>query len=508
MYKEYFGFSADPFSLNPDPDFLYLARSHREALYAMMSGIQNRKGMVLITGEVGAGKTILIYTVLKSLSEKIKSSFIFNPKLDFKDLLKSILKDLDIPIRGEKDKDNVPTLMLEFRNYLKERVIQDETVAVVIDEAQSMDEEVLADLFRFFSLDIPATKVLQVLLVGQPELETKLNSEKLRPILEKIAIHRQIHPLTREEGRGYVGHRLKVVGRSVSEVFTSDAVNRIWEFAGGIPRVINLLCDRALLIGYTDSKPIIDSLIVNEAIKNYEYLRPAKDEIPQPEASRVKSHYKTHYRMIGLWVLLLIVLGVYAFLHRDLIPPAWKRMVQIPFPEERPLEKGKEEILEKKIPAAEEPALKKQEEIWVEVKKGGTLLALARQYYPVVNHSLLDFILEANPQITDSNLIFPNQKIKIPNITEEAFLLQISDHIYNIHLGAFKSAKSVHLYTGEPLLRGKKITVIPRKVSPRETLYRIEVGRFNTKDEALKAIQILKEKKKLPLLDCLPRKTP
>ena len=210
MYTEFYGFLEAPFTLNPNPRFLYLAHSHYEALSSMMSGIKERKGIVLITGEAGVGKTTLIYALLKELSEKIKTAFIFQTGLDFRDLLKNIFRDLDVPI-SEKE-ENIPSLLVQFLKYLNERLSRDETVTIVIDEAQSLDEEVLKDLVRLSSPDTPAAKVLQILLVGDPELEVKLNSETLRPFKEKIAVHRQIRPLTREEGRGYIRHRLKIVG--------------------------------------------------------------------------------------------------------------------------------------------------------------------------------------------------------------------------------------------------------------------------------------------------------
>jgi len=514
MYKKFYGFSEDPFALNPDPKFLYLALGHWKALSSMMSGIKERKRLIVITGEVGVGKTILIYALLKDLTEKIKTAFIFNPKLDFKSLLKTIFQDLEIPLEGKEE--NVPSLMLQFTKYLQERLARDEIVTVIIDESQGLEEKVLEEVLGLATLDIPAAKALQVLLVGQPELEEKLNSPKLRHWKEKIAIHGQVRPLTREEGRGYIRHRLKLVGRGVSEVFTSEAVNRIWEFAGGIPRVINLLCDRALLIGYTNSSPMIDSKIADQAVQDFKYLKTSKPEILRPVSSLMKSRYG-----VGVLVLLLISLGFFAFFYFDFPSPPWKATGKIPPPEQRPPEKRQEALEAKKIPppAEEVTAVKKDspppvkqpmpklEKRAIQVKEGWTLSSVALQYFSGINNSLLDLMLEANPEITDINLIFSGQKIKIPHITEETLLQRGSDNRYQIYLGTFATAQEAGRYKEEPALKEKSLKVTSRRVSPREAWYRIVAGPFQTREEALKSIQTLKAKKLLPLLDCLPRKT-
>ncbi len=522
MYKKYYGFSEDPFALNPDPKFLYLAVGHWKALSSMMSGIKERKRLIVITGEVGVGKTILIYALLKDLTEKIKTAFIFNPKLDFKNLLKTILQDLEIPLEGREE--NVPALMLRFTNYLQERLAHDEIVTVIIDESQGLEEKVLEEVLKLATLDIPAAKVLQVLLVGQPELEEKLNSPKLRHWKEKIAIHGQVRPLTREEGRGYIRHRLKLVGRGVSEIFTSDAINRIWEFARGIPRVINLLCDRTLLIGYTNSNPMIDSKIAEQAVRDFKYLKTPKSEILRSVSSFVKSGYG-----LGVLILLIISLGVYAFFNFDFRSSIWKGASKIPPPEQSSPEKRQEALEGTRIPSpagavtgkkrekvtevkkdspppGKRPTPKPQEQT-ILVKEGWTLSSVARQYFSGINNSLLDFMLEANPEIKDINLIFSGQKIKIPLIAEETLLQRSSDNRYQIYLGTFATAQEADRYKDEPVLKEKNLKVTLRQVSPRETWYRVVTGPFQSREEALKSIQILKAKKLLPLLDCLPRKT-
>lgn len=272
MYTEFYGFSEEPFALSPDPRFLYPARSHFETLSSMLSGIKERKGIIVVTGEVGLGKTLLIYALLKDLSEKIKTAFIFNPGFETKGLLKNILRDLDVPF-GEKE-ENLLSLMTRFRDYLNACHAQGEIVAVVIDEAQNLDEEVLLALGRFCSPDIPASRALQILLVGHPELEVKLEGLKLRPLRQLMQVHCRISPLTREEGREYMAHRLKMAGRELSHVFSPKVPDIVWEFSQGVPRVINLVCDRALLNGYVKSSPVIDVKTAKEAIKELAHLRP------------------------------------------------------------------------------------------------------------------------------------------------------------------------------------------------------------------------------------------
>jgi hypothetical protein len=339
--------------------------------------------------------------------------------------------------------------------------------------------------------------------VGQPELEAKLNSEKFRPFKEKIAVHSQISPLTREEGRGYIKHRIKLVGRDASEVFTSEAMKRVWQFARGIPRVMNLVCDRALLIGYSNAGPIVDSKIIDQAIKDYDYLQVSKPSLPGWKFPR-----RIIYPILGLFLLLGMGLGGYFFLHQDLAPPGMQFRGKIIPLEERSADQREIKPIEvkKDSPAEKPPQPKPKEEVFA-VKEGWVLSMVAQKYYPALNLSLLDFFLEANPQITNPDLIFPGQEIKIPILTQESLLHQVSENTYQIYLGTFRTAQEVQSYRNEPALVNKTLKVVKRQVSPRETWYRALVGEFQGKEEALKAIQALKGKKLLPLLDCLPKKT-
>ena len=260
MYKEFYGFSEKPFELTPDPSFLYLTPSHRKALDSMIDGIKNRKGFISITGEVGTGKTTLIYSLLNSLDEKVKTVYIFHSTVTFKDLLKTIFSELGLGVVEESE----PALLYRLAKYLTQ-MVADETIAIIIDEAQNLREEVMQELQMFSDLE---AKVIQVVLVGQPEFEDKLNSQGLSQFKQRIRIKRQIRALTEEESMDYIDHRLRLVGRSSSQIYTPKVISIICSYAQGIPRIINVLCDNAFLMGYNLSQKKIDVDIIREVIKD------------------------------------------------------------------------------------------------------------------------------------------------------------------------------------------------------------------------------------------------
>lgn len=266
MYNDFFGFTEEPFRLTPDPKFFFTTMSHGEALSSLMSGIKERRGIIAITGDVGTGKTTLIYTLLKDLSAQIKTAFISNPRLTFKQLIKAILWDLKVPVIG----NSTYSLLHKFDLYLQERSASDENVVIIIDEAQNLSGRVLEDLDRLSQQETPSGNLLQILLVGQLELEANLKAEELQPLKQRIALHRRLRPLNWEESKAYIDHRLKIVGSSLSKAFTPEAVDLICEFAKGVPRVVNKICDQALFAGYHASVQRIDAKIAKAVIREEE----------------------------------------------------------------------------------------------------------------------------------------------------------------------------------------------------------------------------------------------
>lgn len=271
---EYYGFAEEPFNLKPDPKFLFFTHSHWKAFSDMMAGVKERKGVIVISGEVGSGKTILIYALLNDLDEKIKTSFVYQTKLGFEDILKNLLIDLEGPLF--KEKEGLAPLLFHFKNYLKQSNHHEKNVVVVIDEAQSLDEAVLLDLLNLVNTDLPGANPLQILLVGHPELEEKLNSGRLRIVKKNIGVVGRIKPLNREEIWEYLKHRANVAGGNADKVFTKEAVKYIEKFSGRNPRLINILCNQALLVGYLSSSPVINKKIIQQSTKDLDYLTPPK----------------------------------------------------------------------------------------------------------------------------------------------------------------------------------------------------------------------------------------
>ena len=209
MYTEFYGFSEKPFNITPDPRFLYQTADHREALASMIYGIRERKGFIAITGEVGTGKTTLIYTLLKDLKEGVKTVFIFHTNITFVQLLMNILSELEIPTPDEKE----TTLLRGLYDYLIQGLSRNENVTIIIDEAQNLSKEVMEGLRMLSNLETTTSKLLQIILVGQPELDVKLDSPELRQLRQRIEIKRQLRPLSRQECQEYIDHRLKISGK-------------------------------------------------------------------------------------------------------------------------------------------------------------------------------------------------------------------------------------------------------------------------------------------------------
>jgi len=266
VYLQFYGLKEKPFGATPDPRFLYLAPSHREALAQLVYGVQEKKGFLVLTGEVGTGKTTLLHALLGRFDASTAVAFVFNSTLGVDGILEYALEDFGIPAAGQTRAQRLVAL----NGFLVERRRTGQNTVLIIDEAQNLDDGALEQIRLLSNFETATDKLLQILLVGQPELRERLTVPQLRQLKQRLALRCQILPLSEEETGGYIRARLRIAGARDSGIFESEAVARIAKYAGGIPRIINSVCDHSLLIGYADQCRRIDEDVVEEAIRYLE----------------------------------------------------------------------------------------------------------------------------------------------------------------------------------------------------------------------------------------------
>jgi general secretion pathway protein A len=277
MYLQFYGLRETPFSPTPDPKFLFQSTRHREALAQLLYGVRERKGFIVLTGEIGTGKTTLLRTLLARLDRDTHVAYVHNSALGIEGLLEYMLQDWGLKSSGTTHAQR----LFELNEFLIDQHRQGLSPVLVIDEAQNLSIPTLEAVRLLSNFETTSQKLMQILLVGQPELRVKLNSAELRQLKQRIGLRCHIGPLSPEETRLYIRHRLRIAGATDAGIFTDAAIQRITEYSQGIPRVVNIVCDHCLLSGFADSKRRIDTAIVDEAI---EYLE--EGERPEWKRSR------------------------------------------------------------------------------------------------------------------------------------------------------------------------------------------------------------------------------
>jgi general secretion pathway protein A len=267
MYQRFFGLRESPFNVNPDPRYLYLTRHIQEALAGLTYGIQNRKGFVLLTGEVGTGKTTLLNRLLDWLrGQKVATAFIFNSRLEVNHLFDFMMADFEIPCNS-RDKSQV---LLRLNQWLLERYREGETAVLIVDEAQNLSPEVLEEIRLLTNLETSTEKLLQIILTGQPELEEKLKIPQLRQLRQRITLRCRTSPLSLEETFGYIAERLRIAGASGEPIFSKEAIQTVHLYSRGIPRVVNLLCEHSMINAYVDSLRPVPAHLVEEVAREFQ----------------------------------------------------------------------------------------------------------------------------------------------------------------------------------------------------------------------------------------------
>jgi general secretion pathway protein A len=400
MYLKFYNFKKEPFHITPDPEFLFLSPSHREALGSIIYGIERKKGFVSITGAVGVGKTTILRSYLeKADRETIRAIYIFNPNLSFKNLLKTIHHELDIDIQTE----DVSEMVNRLHYALIEQYRKGRNIVLVIDEAQNTPIVTLENLRMLSNLETSKEKLIQIVLIGQPEFEQMLKKHALRQINQRIAIRSVIQPLTARESRAYIEHRLSKAVSVKTDVFTSGALDRIIKAADGIPRTLNIICDNALITGFGSGKKPVTARIVKEVLADLNGGCEKNRTIP-------------YWGRVAAGFLIAAAAGLYW------MSPQWdivkrnaaERAPAASVVESRSGDRSLKAAVHSLSAGTARPA--KRYPITRIAERGDTLSSLARDVYGFCDQRILERIKASNPFIKNINMILAGHEILFPEL--------------------------------------------------------------------------------------------
>lgn len=396
MYASYYKLQKEPFHITPDPEFLFLSHSHKEALGSIIYGVGHRKGFVQITGEVGVGKTTILRSYLDTVDRSgLKIIYIFNSNVSFQALLKTISRELEIPCLT----DDVVEMVNQLHFRLIEEYKKGITVVLIIDEAQNVPVETLENIRMLSNLETSTDKLLQIIFSGQPEFEQKLELRELRQLKQRIAVKATILPLTEKESRDYILHRLTKVGSGTANLFTDGALRRIVKEARGIPRLINILCESAFItaMGYREGR--VTSKIAKEVIADFAGKK------------KETSTLKTALASLTAVLVVLAVLLVYTQTNREGSAAGKDGNQSVP---ERAVAENATAPARNTDKRSIQDAGRSDASAVRIVKTGDTLSRLAEEQYGYSDKQILRLVKDRNPGISNIDRIEVGQKILFP----------------------------------------------------------------------------------------------
>ena len=514
-YGQYYGFSRMPFGEGADREVFFRAETHKEALALMLYGIRERKGYIVIFGEQGMGKSTLIRQVMDQLDERTQVALISQSHDQYYTLLKELMEKLGLRAAKGAAKDVTKGSMLhELYEHLTQCLKKGQNIVIFLDDAHRMKDEIIEELRLMSNLETSRTKLIQIVIAGEPELSRRLNSKHLRQIRQRIQILHSLLPLGHDESLQYIEHRLAWAGRSSGDVFTPEALASICKYAGGVPRNINALCDRALTLGAERSEKPVSAGTVGDARKAAAPLIRAASSSPAT-AGAAKSALRSPWLYAALAVAVAgVFMGSYYLSPKSGIAPG-SAVVQ-PAPSQKaseadeaakaqstqgaqapglPAEKPETQPAP---PAAPAPASVAQETTEANVpvneltvKEGATLSSIATRYYGFVNATVLDCILESNPEIADVDLVRAGSQVLLPQAVGKARFVKRPDGSFGIHAATFMTHREARDYVGKIGSDLGRVEIVKRRVAPQKDWYRILVGPFGSREEARSALQSL-----------------
>ena len=482
MYNNYFGFRDLPFSVTPDPRFFYTNPVYLEAFATLRYGIEAKKGFIVITGEVGTGKTTLLRKLLHELENNIHSVFVFNSCLSFPELLEFTLQDLGLT---SKDRSKV-TMLQELNDYLIKQLKKGHTVTMLIDEAQNLSDEVLENLRLLSNLETDQEKLIQIVLMGQPELKVKLVQSQLRQLKQRVALQCQLRPLLDSEVHPYIGSRLMSIGYEGKDPFDRYAVKRVAHYSKGIPRIINVLCDNGLLTAYiaghqTVTAAMIDRVALdldlgaeasNIKTRNLPVLLPpigtSLQQIPNKHFS-FPAKRLTKARLSSLLMIFVLVVAYFIGLGSR------HHLNQV-------MSDNQSEAVKKNAAARLESERSYQR---VVIEPGSTVEKIAADVYGSNTMLGMDLIKEFNPKVDNLNRVVSGQNLLLVPLSEATLLREQSDGSYRLIVGSFASGKEAQRCARRLTKEGYQFIITISKVSDSLLLQRVQIVGLKNLKEAL-----------------------
>jgi type II secretory pathway predicted ATPase ExeA len=509
---KFYGFSENPFGILPVPKFYFPSESHREALASLQYGIEYRKGFILVLGEAGTGKTLLIQHLIATSDQQSRIIYFPQSDIPFHEMLKQMLLHLNLPL-GMETKGS---MMHSLYDHLIQGLKRDEKVILIIDEAENIKLDMIEEVRLLANLETGKSKLLQIVLVGRPELKKKLSSDIVRQIKQRIVISCWIRPMSQEESARFIDHRLKLAGSGSSKVFTDEALSLVCHCAKGSPLALNTLCSNALSVGCELAEKRVSASTIRK-------VRRGDGILAAQKARTLAAAIKTRPRKIILTLLLIVLAATAVFwggiyVQQDFKTYRPNQSVVAPTPgkpDAAPVVRTPAAVLQVPISSAPRvaetvqdlprmPALpsamldKAQPDIRIkkiiQARQGVNLSSLAFEHYKMADETLVDHILKLNPEITNPNLILVDQKIRIPEMTESLLIVRSPEGLYKIHLRTFTEQKSAERYGRAVSTWAQDITIVSWKISTGETWYRVMAGPYIGRQEALSAIGEIKQK--------------
>jgi general secretion pathway protein A len=493
MYTDFYNLREKPFNLTSSPRFLYLGETHKEALSALIYGVMERKGFVLLTGEVGTGKTTVVHTLLETLDSSVKYIYLSNPTLPAEDFLFYVASGLGL--RTQLSSKGL--LLVQLEDFLQEFFRRRQNVLLIVDEAQKLSSELLEEIRLLSNLETAEEKLINIFLVGQPELNRKLSQSICRPLLQRISIRYHIRPLDLQGTREYIERRLTVAGaENACRIFPTSVIEAIYQYSEGYPRMINILADNVLLLGYSEGTKRITPAMVKACYQDINLDTGLSEKRQQSqEASEPKRALSSPLKIYWKWALALFLI---AFFATGIISRKGQNFLRrlswlVPISSQTANDSSREQLLAKEKTKGEIEAVSGEatrmesslraddEDTWkiVIARSGDSVSRLVASVYGWANASSLNLVWKYNPQIRDLNRIQVSQEIIFPPLS-----VLYQGPTFTVHIATFKHFEHAQNLFQELRKKGYRAHIISAHDIRKGEGFGVSLGNFNDRQEA------------------------